>query len=86
MWIIVDMSQSPVLVCMDIQRWDSLTLLPVIQALVAPGTVVHTDGWLAYSGLGNLPSVSHSTVNHSNSFVDSGLEFTLSLWCPIGTE
>ena len=73
MWVfgLVDTSQSPALGYMRVvQRRDAQTLLPIIQAHVAPGTVVHTDEWRAYSGVGNILSVSHSTVNHSICFVD----------------
>ena len=49
-----------------VQRRDAATLLPIIQAHVAPGTVIHSDEWAAYNRVGNLPNVSsHSVVNHS---------------------
>ena len=54
-----------------VQRRYAATLLPIINAHVAPGTVVHTDEWAAYSRVGSLPNVSsHYTVNHSITFVD----------------
>ena len=50
---------------------DAATLLPIIQAHVAPGIIVHSDQWAAYNRINTLPNVaSHSTVNHSVTFVD----------------
>ncbi len=54
-----------------VDKRDAATLLPIIQAHVAHGTVVHSDQWAAYNSVASLPSVtSHSTVNHSIEFVD----------------
>ena len=54
-----------------VQQRDAATLLPIINAHVAPGTIVHTVEWAAYNRVGTLPNVaSHSTVNHSINFVD----------------
>ena len=51
---------------------DAATLLPLIQAHVAPRTVIHSDEWRAYSRVSGLPNVSaHKTVNHSIEFVNS---------------
>ena len=45
---------------------NATTLLPIIQAHVAPGTIVHSDEWSAYNRVESLPNVSaHETVNHS---------------------
>ena len=42
-----------------------------IQNHVAPGTVVHSDQWRAYSQVASLPPVTaHHTVNHSINFID----------------
>ena len=47
---------------------DAATLLPIIRA---PGSIVHSDEWRAYSRVASIPAVaSHSTVNHSITFVD----------------
>lgn len=56
---------------MIVQQRDAQTLLPIIQTHVAPGTVIHSDQWAAYNRIASLPNVSsHSTVNHSVTFVD----------------
>ena len=68
----VDISHTPALGYMEIvaQR-DAATLLPIINAHIAPGTEVWSDEWNAYRRVGTLPNVSrHRTVNHSVNFVD----------------
>ena len=71
MFGICDTSHSPALGYMQIvaQR-DAATLLPIIQSHVAPGTIIWSDQWAAYSNVSSLSHVaSHSTVNHSVEFV-----------------
>ena len=74
MFGLVDVSQVPALGYMEIvPRRDAATLLPIIQAHVAPGTVTHSDVWAAlpYNRVASLPNVSsHRTVNHTYNFVD----------------
>ena len=54
-----------------VSQCDAVTLLPIIQADVANGTIIHSDQWAAYRQVASLPSVStHSTVNHLVTFVD----------------
>ena len=56
-----------------VQQRDATTLLPIIQAHTAPGTIIHSDEWRAYSRVASLANIaSHSTVNHSLHFVDPG--------------
>ncbi len=73
-WVfgLVDTSHTPALGYMEIvERRDAQTLLPIIQAHVAPGTEVHSDEWSAYRRVASLPNVGHhSTVNHSVEFVN----------------
>ena len=39
------------------------TLLPIIQAHIALGTIVHSDEWSSYHPVGGLPNVSSHTQN-----------------------
>ncbi|KAL5248209.1 hypothetical protein ACHWQZ_G017402 [Mnemiopsis leidyi] len=48
---------------------DALTLLPLIQRWILPGSVVYTDEWAAYNGL-TAATYTHHSVNHSIQFVD----------------
>ena len=41
-----------------VQQHDAATLLPIIEEHVAPGTIVHSDEWMAYSRVSELPHVS----------------------------
>ena len=72
MFGMVDTSQSPALGYMQIvNTQDAATLLPIINNHMVPGTIIHSDEWAAYNCIGSLPNVSsHSTVNHSVTFVD----------------
>ena len=45
------------------------TLIPLIKRYVAPGTLIITDCWAAYSSF-DQEGYSHETVNHSQHFVD----------------
>ena len=70
-WVfgLVDTSHTPALGYMEmVQTRDAATLLPIIQRHVAPGTIVHSDQWRAYTRVAGV--VSHQTVNHSINFVD----------------
>ena len=74
MWVfgLVDTSHTPALGYMQVvQTRDAATLLPIIRAHVASGSVVHSDQWRAYNQVSTLqPVTSHQTVNHSVNFVD----------------
>ena len=72
-WVfgMVDVSHTPALGYMQIvQDRTAATLLPIIQAHLAGGTIVHSDQWASYSQVSRLPNVSqHETVNHSVEFI-----------------
>ena len=49
---------------------DAATLLLLINAHVAPGTIIHSDEWAAYNRVQRFSNVSsHDVVNHSVNFV-----------------
>ena len=48
-----------------------ITLLPIIQQYIRPGTTIISDEWKAYHDIGTIPGgYTHQTVNHSKNFVD----------------
>lgn len=54
-----------------VDKRDAATLLPIIQNVVLPDSVIISDEWAAYRGIGNLPqNYTHRTVNHSRNFVN----------------
>lgn len=54
-----------------VNQRDAATLLPIIQRVVAPGSVIVSDEWAAYRGIPNIPgNYTHLTVNHSQNFVN----------------
>ena len=54
-----------------VQRRDAATLLQIINAHTAPGSIIHSDMWASYNRVQRLPPVAaHNTVNHSRHFVD----------------
>lgn len=75
-----------------VQQRDENTLLPIIQQVVLPGTIIHSDQWAAYNGILRLPHPQpyrHLTVNHSVNFVDpitGSLEPTQIMWKACGLE
>ena len=74
MWVfgLADTSHTPAVGYMQVVNSRSAaTLLPLIQVHVAPGTIIHSDQWSAYSRVTSLPNVStHDTVNDSIEFVN----------------
>ena len=68
----VDATHTPALGYVQIvNQQNAATLLPIIQAHIARGTVVHSDEWAAYNRVATVPNVAaHSTVNHLITFVD----------------
>jgi hypothetical protein len=62
---------------------NSNTISTIISCLI--GSIIHTDGWAAYGGLGRdtwddgLPGYQHSVVNHSQEFVSESGAHTQSI-------
>ena len=73
-WIfgMVDTSRTPSLGYMQlVDTRDAATLLPIIRAHTAPGTIIHSHEWAAYSRISrDIPHLQHATVNHSVEFVN----------------
>ena len=53
-----------------VDKRDADTLLPIIQSVVQPGTIIHSDQWRAYYRIQEKLHLEHATVNHSVNFVD----------------
>ena len=74
MWVfgMVNTSHQPALGYMElVANRDAATLLPIIQAHTATGSIIHSDKWASYRQVQQLGNVSqHATVNHSLNFVD----------------
>jgi transposase-like protein len=48
----------------------STSLLPIIEKIVLPGTIIHSDEWRSYRRIQENLGLQHKTVNHSLWFVD----------------
>ena len=53
-----------------VAKRDAATLLPIIQKVVRPGSIVYSDEWRAYRQIQPKLGLQHETVNHSVNFVD----------------
>ena len=47
-------------------------MLPIIQNEVLKGSIIHSDEWPAYNGIGLL-GFTHMSVNHSKNYVENGI-------------
>ena len=67
-WVfgIVDTSTTPG----AYQDRRAVTLIPIIQRVVLPGSIIHSDQWAAYQPLVHYCNYHFQTVNHSQNFVD----------------
>ena len=83
MFGLVDTSHSPALEV--VPRRNAATLLPIINAHTAPGTIIHFDELAAYNRIQTLPN-----VNHSRHFVEptTGVhtQNVESYWCRVKTK
>ena len=72
-WVfeIVDTSFKPSVGFMKIvENRGAEILLPIIQSVVRPGSIVHSDEWRSYRQIQGRTGLSHRTVNHSINFVE----------------
>jgi len=72
-WVfgIVDTSQRPCTGYMRVvENRSEATLLPIINEVCRPGTVIHSDKWAAYRNITRELGLEHRTVNHSLNFVN----------------
>ena len=53
-----------------VQDRRAVTLIPIIQRVVLPGLIIHSDQWAAYQILIHHRNYHSQTVNHSQNFVD----------------
>ena len=70
-WVfgMVDTSTSPATGYMElVEKRDAATLLPIINRIVRPGSIIHSDQWRAYNRISD--TFQHEKVNHSENFVD----------------
>jgi len=71
-WVfgLADTSAKPAITYMQtVDKRDADTLLPIIQSVVQPGTIIHSDQWRAYYRIQEKLHLEHATVNHSVNFV-----------------
>jgi transposase-like protein len=72
-WVVVGVERTEqrrvFLVAVEDRSAD--TIRRVVGTHVAPGSIVHTDGWRGYMGIDEACSVIHRTVNHGVGFIDS---------------
>ena len=72
-WVcgIVDTSFKPSVGFMEIvENRGAEILLPIIQSVVRPGSIVRSDEWRSYRQIQGRTGLSHRTVNHSINFVE----------------
>ncbi len=72
-WVfgIVDTSTKPAFGYMQIvHSRDSATLLPIIEKVVQPRSIIYSDQWKVYRSIQSSREIEHHRVNHSLHFVD----------------
>lgn len=66
-WVfgMVERGNSNNVVFIPVERRNALTLLPLIEEWILPGTIIMSDMWAAYGGIPALPAgYRHLSVNH----------------------
>lgn len=71
-WVVVGVERTTErrVFCVSVADRSSETLCAIIRDYVAPGSIVHTDGWRGYLGISSILEIEHRVVNHSVGFVD----------------
>ena len=71
-WVVVGVERTPQrrVFAVAVENRSAETLQEIIRTHVAPGSIVHTDGWRGYSGLEETSDVVHRVVNHRDGFID----------------
>ena len=72
-WVlgIADTSYKPAKVHMEmVASRNAETVLPIIRRKVAAGSIIRSDQWRAYQGLGNDVAYTYEPLNHSENVVD----------------
>ena len=72
-WVfgLCDTSKTPGVGYMElVQDRRAVTLIPIIERVVLPGSIIHSDQWAAYRQLSRNNHYTYATVNHSENFVD----------------
>jgi hypothetical protein len=71
-WVVVgvERTESQRAFVVPVENRSRETLTALVHSHVANGSIVHTDCWGGYSGLGDVFEIEHRTVNHSQFFVD----------------
>ena len=69
-WVVSICQGSDKVRCFVVQDRKASTLVPLIESVVHPGSVVCSDEWKGYLPLSNA-GFTHRTVNHKEYFVDT---------------
>lgn len=71
-WVLggVERTQERKVFLMAVADRSADTLLGVLSRHVKPGSIVMTDLWRGYTGLGPWLNAEHRTVNHSEGFIN----------------
>ena len=72
-WVfeLADVSFTPAKISLHIvEDRNASTLLPIIEQVCIPGSIIHSDQWRGYRSINQRFRFAHQTVNHTESFVD----------------